>query len=132
MARFEMSLPPRGKHASPSSALPKWTASLHGVGAVLAELDAWPDLQQAMRTTLAAHATAVTALVLRARRELSWDIRWITRHRDVLESEARRHLAMPTLPVSELIGRRQRRATARDAFADACGARVNLSKTCIL
>ncbi|PVH37148.1 hypothetical protein PAHAL_6G256800 [Panicum hallii] len=103
MARFEMSLPPGGKHASPSSALPKWTASLHGVWAVLAELDAWPDLRQAMRTTLAAHATAVTALVLSAGRELCWDIRWITRHRDLLESEARRHLAMATLPDPELV-----------------------------
>ncbi|OEL20507.1 E3 ubiquitin-protein ligase UPL5 [Dichanthelium oligosanthes] len=99
MARFEMSLPPRRKHASsPSSAPPKWTASLslHIVWAVLAELDAWSDVHHAMRTTLAAHATAATALVLSAGRE--FNIRWITRYRDLLEFEARRHLAMAMLP----------------------------------
>jgi len=51
-----------------------------------------------MRTTLAAHPRAVTALVLSAGSELSETIRWITRHRDLLEFEARRHLAMAMLP----------------------------------
>ena len=86
------------KHNSSSSALPKWTASLHSVWAVLAELDAWSDVHHAMRTTLAAHPRAVTALVLSAGSELSETIRWITRHRDLLEFEARRQLAMAMLP----------------------------------
>lgn len=102
MARFEMSLPPAPppghRHTSSSSALPKWTASLHSVWAVLAELDDWPDLHHAMRATLAAHARAVTALVLSAGSEFSENIRWITRHRDLLEFDARRHLAMAMLP----------------------------------
>ncbi|CAL5001333.1 unnamed protein product [Urochloa decumbens] len=93
MARFEASLPP----AAPA---PRWTAtaSLHGIWAVLAELDAWPEHHDAMRATLAAHARAVTALVLSAGSELGESIRWVTRHRDVLEFEARRHLAMAMLP----------------------------------
>ncbi|XP_039854576.1 E3 ubiquitin-protein ligase UPL5-like isoform X2 [Panicum virgatum] len=102
MTRFEMNLPPAAaagrKHNSSSSALPKWTASLHSVWAVLAELDAWSDVHHAMRTTLAAHPRAVTALVLSAGSELSETIRWITRHRDLLEFEARRQLAMAMLP----------------------------------
>lgn len=104
MARFEMSLPlapppPSGhRHTSSSSALPKWTASLHSVWAVLAELDDWPDLHPAMRATLAARPRAVTALVLSAGSEFSENIRWIARHRDLLEFEARRHLAMAMLP----------------------------------
>ncbi|PAN36088.1 hypothetical protein PAHAL_6G256700 [Panicum hallii] len=105
MTRFEMNLPPPPppaaagrKHTSSSSALTKWTASLHSVWAVLAELDAWSDAHHAMRTTLAAHPRAVTALVLTAGSELSESIRWITRHRDLLEFEARRHLAMAMLP----------------------------------
>ena len=86
------------KHDSSSSLLPKWTASLQSVWAVLAELDAWSDVHHAMRTTLAAHPRAVTALVLSAGSELSDSIRWITRHRDLLDFEARRHLAMAMLP----------------------------------
>nr|CAB3481365.1 unnamed protein product [Digitaria exilis] len=94
MARFEMTL------TSPESTLPKWTAtSLETVWIVLAELDEWPDLHGEMRAMLAAHRSAVSALVLSAGRdEFSESIRWITRHRDVLEFEARRHLAMAMLP----------------------------------
>nr|CAB3481367.1 unnamed protein product [Digitaria exilis] len=95
--------PPRRKFgsSSSSSAVPRWTASLRtAVWAVLAELDAWPDVYHAMRTTLAAHAPVVTALVLSLStgREVSQNARWITRHRDILESKARRHLAMAMLP----------------------------------
>ncbi|CAO2207196.1 unnamed protein product [Urochloa humidicola] len=92
MARFEASLLP------PPAAPPKWTAALHGIWGVLTELDAWPEHHQAMRAALAAHARAVTALVLGAGSELGESIRWVTRHRDVLEFEARRHLAMAMLP----------------------------------
>ena len=104
MARFDTSLrrPPSGEHAAP----PKWTASPRAVWAVLAEVDAWSQSQQnafwslrrALRAALAEHPAAVTALVLSAGSELSETIRWITRHRDLLEFEARRHLAVAMLP----------------------------------
>jgi E3 ubiquitin-protein ligase NEDD4 len=89
----------RQQLGSSSSAVPKWTASLRSVVlAVLAELDAWPGLHEMVGATLKAHPTAVTALVLSAGRELNGNTRWITKHRDVLEFEARRHLAMAMLP----------------------------------
>ncbi|KAF8690169.1 hypothetical protein HU200_041412 [Digitaria exilis] len=103
MAKMSSPPPPRRKFgsSSSSSAVPRWTASLRtAVWAVLAELDAWPDVYHAMRTTLAAHAPVVTALVLSLStgREVSQNARWITRHRDILEPKARRHLAMAMLP----------------------------------
>ncbi|KAL6644575.1 hypothetical protein ACP70R_016183 [Stipagrostis hirtigluma subsp. patula] len=100
MARFEMRLSPPPSLSAP----PKWATSLPTVWGVLAELDAWseldswPELRHALRATLAAHTAAVTALVLGAGREWNQKIRWITRHRDVLTFEARRHLAMAMLP----------------------------------
>ncbi|CAO2173318.1 unnamed protein product [Urochloa humidicola] len=90
MAKFETSFL--------AAAPPKWTASLHGVWAILGELDAWPEHHDAMRAAVAAHARAVTALVLSAGSELGESIRWIAKHRDLLEFEARRHLAMAMLP----------------------------------
>jgi len=109
MTRFEMNLPPAAaagrKHNSSSSALPKWTASLQSVWAVLAELDAWSQkdefwfLRHALRAALAEHPAAVTALVLSAGREMRRNSSsWIARHRDILPFEARRHLAMAMLP----------------------------------
>nr|TKW11075.1 hypothetical protein SEVIR_6G210066v2 [Setaria viridis] len=63
MAMFETSLLLlRQQHGSSSSAVPKWTASLHSVvWAVLAELDAWPDIHEMVGDTLEVHATAVGA-----------------------------------------------------------------------
>ncbi|XP_004974835.3 E3 ubiquitin-protein ligase UPL5-like [Setaria italica] len=115
MAMFETSLLLlRQQHGSSSSAVPKWTASLHSVvWAVLAELDAWPDIHEMVGDTLEVHATAVTALVLSAGRELSQNIRWITRHRDVSRV---RGAEAPGHGDAAGIRRRQRRATAaRDA-----------------
>ncbi|CAO2162837.1 unnamed protein product, partial [Urochloa humidicola] len=94
MAKFETSFLAAAAAAAP----PKWTASLHGVWAILGELDAWPEHHDAMRAAVAAHARAVTALVLSAGSELGESIRWIAKHRDLLEFEARRHLAMAMLP----------------------------------
>ncbi|CAL5013370.1 unnamed protein product [Urochloa decumbens] len=95
MARFEATLP---------RPPPTWTASLHAVWAVLAELDAWSQqdawwvLRRALRATVAEHATAATALVMSAGRELRLNGGWIARHRDILPFEARRYLAMAMLP----------------------------------
>jgi hypothetical protein len=81
-----------------------WTAPLLCVWVVLAEVDAWsdidgwPDIRCALRATLSAHALATRALALRAGTERCENAGWIARHRDLLDFEARRHLAMSALP----------------------------------
>ncbi|CAO2173319.1 unnamed protein product [Urochloa humidicola] len=108
MARFEASLPRQPwaehAHAAVPQRQPTWTASLRSVWAVLSELDEWAQqdewwvLRRALRATVTEHATAATALVMSAGRELRMDGGWIARHRDILPFEARRHLAMAMMP----------------------------------
>ncbi|GJN15808.1 hypothetical protein PR202_gb02750 [Eleusine coracana subsp. coracana] len=85
-----------------------WTASsLPCVRAVLAELDAWsdvdaawPEIRVALRATLAAHAGVTRAIVLSSS-GADWcqEIGWIVaRHRDLLDFDTRRRLAMALLP----------------------------------
>ncbi|GJN15803.1 hypothetical protein PR202_gb02745 [Eleusine coracana subsp. coracana] len=103
MAMIDAFLLRRKDAASSSSGC---TASLPCVWVVLAELDAWsgvadlPEIRNAVRATLAVHAAATGVLVLSAgTTEWCQDIGWIIpRHRDLLDLESRRHLAMTMLP----------------------------------
>ncbi|KAL6644574.1 hypothetical protein ACP70R_016182 [Stipagrostis hirtigluma subsp. patula] len=91
--------------SSATAATPRWTTSLHSVWTVLAELDAWSELNAfrelccKVRAMLLAHKTAVTSLVVSVGREWIGNIRWIAKHRDLLAFEARMHLALTMLPV---------------------------------
>lgn len=90
---------------------PKWPElQLQAVWTVLTELELWsevvvvevlPELCRNLRGTLAAHKAAITALVVSVDRNWIDNIRWISKHRDLLAFEARRHLAWTLLPELE-------------------------------
>ncbi|WVZ92860.1 hypothetical protein U9M48_038896 [Paspalum notatum var. saurae] len=56
------------------------------------------DLRHKLHGVLAAHSATVTTLVVSVKRNWIANIRWISRHRDILAFEARRHLAITMLP----------------------------------
>ncbi|GJN15807.1 hypothetical protein PR202_gb02749 [Eleusine coracana subsp. coracana] len=92
--------------SSPTALLDRMALSLPCVRVVLAELDAWSDVDaawpesgHALRPTLAAHAVETEILVLTAGSEWSQTMGWVAaRHRDLLHFDTRRHLAMALLP----------------------------------
>ncbi|KAJ1268511.1 hypothetical protein BS78_07G141200 [Paspalum vaginatum] len=108
MKRFEMGLLCLSRPATSRQQPPKWTTSSWCVvWSVLNEVQAWSelemwgvqrDLRHKLHGALAAHSAAVTALVVSVERNWIVNIHWISRHRDILEFQARRHLAITMLP----------------------------------
>jgi hypothetical protein len=105
MDTVENFLRQRPHSASTSSSTPlNWTATLPCAWVVLAEVDAWatmdgwPELRHALRVTLAGHPAATRALAMSAGTEWCENTGWVARHRDLLDFEARRHLAVTALP----------------------------------
>jgi E3 ubiquitin-protein ligase NEDD4 len=103
MERFELALVQFQWATSSREPLqpPKWhEPRLHAVWTVLIELELWLELvvvevslelSRKLRNTLAAHKATITALVVSVDRDWIINIRWISRHRDILAFEARRH-----------------------------------------
>jgi hypothetical protein len=105
MDTVENFLRQRPHSAFTSSSTPlNWTAKLPCAWVVLDEVDAWaamdgwPELRHALRATLGAHPAATRALAMSAGTEWCENTGWVARHRDLLDFEARRHLAVTALP----------------------------------
>lgn len=96
----------------PSSSSNWMASSLPCVQVVMGELDAWshvdawPEIRVALRATLAAHNVATRELVLSSGAKWWKDMWWIpANHRDLLDLDTRRCMAMALLPKLPAAGR---------------------------